>query len=273
MSASWPFPRPRVTRDPCRLGGLLPTTSVAADRMRGRRTIFAISAWAGEDRSGEPSSQSADVDGWMLDARPGGGDDEGPFEVVRASPLLANIALGALNDHVHAPWKLGGTMSTPSRRARRGANGLPNWRRARPRHGEVAETLHGEIAEVLAPMGLRLSPAKTQVVRLSLHGQATDPGAEGQDPCPNPHDISIAARGRAAPAQPDHARRRELLPVRSQLAHHESPRQLRMEHGDPRHPPSGPDRVCRSLRPVLPVSASNCSGPTSEFFAATGSAA
>jgi hypothetical protein len=185
MSASWPLPRPHVTWDPCRLGGLLPTTSVAADRMRGRRTIFAISGWAGEDRSGEPSSQSADVDGWMLDARPGGGDDEGPFEVVRASPLLANIALGALNDHVHAPWKPGGTMSTPSRRARCGASA----------DGPAAVT-------------------------------SQDPGG---------------------------------APIPSWTSD--------------RHPPSGPDRVCRSLCPVLPVSASNCSGPTSEFFAATGSAA
>jgi RNA-directed DNA polymerase len=44
------------------------------------------------------------------------------------SPLLANIALSALDEHVHGPWQPGGTMSTPSRRARRRAKGLPNWR-------------------------------------------------------------------------------------------------------------------------------------------------
>jgi hypothetical protein len=44
------------------------------------------------------------------------------------SPLLANIALGALDEHVHGPWLAGGAMSTPRRRARRRAKGLPNWR-------------------------------------------------------------------------------------------------------------------------------------------------
>jgi RNA-directed DNA polymerase len=44
------------------------------------------------------------------------------------SPLLANIALSALDEHVHGPWLEGGTMSTPRRRARRRAKGLPNWR-------------------------------------------------------------------------------------------------------------------------------------------------
>ena len=44
------------------------------------------------------------------------------------SPLLANIALSALDEHVHGPWLTGGIMSTPRRRARRRAKGLPNWR-------------------------------------------------------------------------------------------------------------------------------------------------
>jgi len=44
------------------------------------------------------------------------------------SPLLANIALSVLDEHVHGPWLTGGAMSTPSRRARRRAKGLPNWR-------------------------------------------------------------------------------------------------------------------------------------------------
>jgi RNA-directed DNA polymerase len=91
------------------------------------------------------------------------------------SPLLANIALGALDEHVHGPWKPGGSMSTPRRRARRRAKGLPNWRIVRYAddfvvlvHGtrEDAETLRGEVASVLAPMGLRLSPAKTQVLHM-----------------------------------------------------------------------------------------------------------
>ena len=44
------------------------------------------------------------------------------------SPLLANIALAVLDEHVHGPWLAGGVMSTPRRRARRRAKGLPNWR-------------------------------------------------------------------------------------------------------------------------------------------------
>ena len=67
-------------------------------------------------------------------------------------------------------------MSTPSRRARRRSRGLPNWRIVRYAddfvvlvHGtrEDAEAVRGEVADVLSPMGLRLSPAKTQVAHMS----------------------------------------------------------------------------------------------------------
>jgi RNA-directed DNA polymerase len=44
------------------------------------------------------------------------------------SPLLANIALSALDEHVHAPWLPGGTMSTAARRHLRRSRGLPTWR-------------------------------------------------------------------------------------------------------------------------------------------------
>ncbi len=44
------------------------------------------------------------------------------------SPLLANIALSALDEHLHEPWKPGGTMSTNAGRVRRRAKGLPTWR-------------------------------------------------------------------------------------------------------------------------------------------------
>ncbi|MGI5152972.1 group II intron reverse transcriptase/maturase [Plantactinospora sp. CA-294935] len=92
------------------------------------------------------------------------------------SPLLANIALSALDEHVHGPWLESGMMSTPSRRARRRGKGLPNWRIVRYAddfvilvHGTRAdvETLHDDIATVLAPLGLRLSPAKTRIVHMS----------------------------------------------------------------------------------------------------------
>ena len=81
------------------------------------------------------------------------------------SPLLANIALAVLDEHVHGPSLEGGTMSTPRRRARRRAKGLQNWRIARyaddfvilvHRTRDDAKTLHDDIALVLEPLGLRL---------------------------------------------------------------------------------------------------------------------
>jgi RNA-directed DNA polymerase len=92
------------------------------------------------------------------------------------SPLLANIALHALDEHMHGPWLDGGTMSTPRRRATRRAKGLPNWRIVRYAddfvilvHGtrDDVHTLREDIAVVLEPLGLRLSPAKTQIVHMS----------------------------------------------------------------------------------------------------------
>jgi RNA-directed DNA polymerase len=92
------------------------------------------------------------------------------------SPLLANIALSALDEHVHGPWLTGGVMSTPRRRARRRIKGLPNWRVVRYAddfvilvHGtrDDVQALREEIADVLEPMALRLSPAKTRIVHMS----------------------------------------------------------------------------------------------------------
>jgi RNA-directed DNA polymerase len=92
------------------------------------------------------------------------------------SPLLANIALSVLDEHVMTPWQPGGTMSTGMRRTRRRWKELPNWRLIRyaddfvvlvhGSRGDV-EALREDIAQVLAPTGLRLSPAKTQVVHMS----------------------------------------------------------------------------------------------------------
>ncbi|MCR3752240.1 reverse transcriptase domain-containing protein [Lentzea californiensis] len=91
------------------------------------------------------------------------------------SPLLANIALSVLDEHLMGPWKPGGTMSTESRRAGRRAKGLPTWRLIRYCDDFVVlvngnqtdtEALREDVAHVLEPMGLRLSPAKTQVASL-----------------------------------------------------------------------------------------------------------
>ena len=44
------------------------------------------------------------------------------------SPLIFNIALSALDEHLTAPWEEGGAMSTEYKRAARRRKGLPNWR-------------------------------------------------------------------------------------------------------------------------------------------------
>jgi len=89
------------------------------------------------------------------------------------SPLLANIALSALDEHFDRQWRE--QMGTDYRRAKRRKNGLGNWRLIRYAddfvvmvHGERrhAEALREEVAAVLAPLGLRLSLEKTRVVHI-----------------------------------------------------------------------------------------------------------
>ena len=92
------------------------------------------------------------------------------------SPLIFNVAMTALDEHLHRPWKPGGTMETRGKRGRRRAQGLPNWRIVRYAddfvvlvHGTCQDAcaLREEIADVLTPLGLRLSPAKTRIVPMS----------------------------------------------------------------------------------------------------------
>jgi RNA-directed DNA polymerase len=91
------------------------------------------------------------------------------------SPLIFNIAGSALDEHVMAPWKPGGPMPTPGKRSYRRSGGAPAWRIIRYAddfvilvHGtrEDTEALREDVARTLEPMGLRLSPAKTQVVHM-----------------------------------------------------------------------------------------------------------
>ena len=44
------------------------------------------------------------------------------------SPLICNIALSALDEHVMEPWKPCGAMSTPGKRGYRRSKGAPTWR-------------------------------------------------------------------------------------------------------------------------------------------------
>jgi RNA-directed DNA polymerase len=89
------------------------------------------------------------------------------------SPLLANIALSVLDDHFDRQRRE--QMGTDQQRAKRKRNGLGNWKIVRYADDFVvmvsgqarhAEALREEVADVLAPMGLRLSPEKTRVVHI-----------------------------------------------------------------------------------------------------------
>ena len=92
------------------------------------------------------------------------------------SPLLANIALSVLDDEFARRWDH--EMGTAGKRAWRRDHGKASYRLIRYADDfvivvkgsqEHAEQLREEVAEVLAPMGLRLSPEKTRVVHID-HG-------------------------------------------------------------------------------------------------------
>ncbi len=89
------------------------------------------------------------------------------------SPLLSNVALSVLDEHIaQAP---GGPASSPYQRAKRRAQGLPNYRLVRYADDWClvisgtkadAETLREDIAGVLSTMGLRLSLEKTLITHI-----------------------------------------------------------------------------------------------------------
>ncbi len=89
------------------------------------------------------------------------------------SPLLANIALSALDEHFDRQWHQ--EMGTDGQRRKRRRSGQGNWKLIRfaddfvfmvsgQRHH--AEALREEVTAVLAPLGLRLAPEKTRVVHI-----------------------------------------------------------------------------------------------------------
>ena len=89
------------------------------------------------------------------------------------SPLLANIALSALDDYFMRQWRA--QMGTDGQRRKRRKNGLGNWRLIRYADDFVvmvsgerrhAEALREEAAAALAPLGLRLAEEKTRVVHI-----------------------------------------------------------------------------------------------------------
>jgi RNA-directed DNA polymerase len=89
------------------------------------------------------------------------------------SPLMANIALSALDDHFDQEWRR--HMPTVYKRAKRRQDGKANYKMIRYADDFVvmvsgdrhhAEELREEVAAVLAPLGLRLAPEKTAVVHI-----------------------------------------------------------------------------------------------------------
>ena len=86
------------------------------------------------------------------------------------SPLLANIALSALDDHFAELWQ---ATKTSNRRQGIRKRGGATYRLVRYADDfvvmvygtrEQAEALRAQVTAVLAPLGLRLSEAKTSVV-------------------------------------------------------------------------------------------------------------
>ncbi len=74
-----------------------------------------------------------------------------------------------------APWRPAGSMGTTYRRHHRRSLGLPTWPIVRYAddfvvlvHGQQTDvdTLHESVADMLRPIGLRLSPAKTRVAHM-----------------------------------------------------------------------------------------------------------
>ncbi|MEU9247925.1 group II intron reverse transcriptase/maturase, partial [Streptomyces sp. NPDC048385] len=89
------------------------------------------------------------------------------------SPLLSNVALSVLDEHIaQGP---GGPAAKPWTRARRKVLGLPNYRLVRYADDWClmvagtradAELLRDQVAGVLSTMGLRLSPEKTLITHI-----------------------------------------------------------------------------------------------------------
>lgn len=179
------------------------------------------------------------------------------------SPLLANIALSSLDDFAAEQWT--NMMATRRDRERRRQHGLGTWRLVRYAddfvvmvHGtrEHVEELRGQVSEVLATMGLVLSPSKTrivhladgfdflgfrivwnrlagngQVVRLHLHRRQAGRGAETEDQVTDPQVVASRLQGHADQDQPDPARLGQLLQARGRQAHLVAPCHLRMVEG------------------------------------------
>jgi group II intron reverse transcriptase/maturase len=178
------------------------------------------------------------------------------------SPLLANIALAPLDEHFTRRWQEMGTMTR--RRGLRKRGGA-TYRLVRYADDfvvmvagtrEHAKALQAEVAVVLAPLGLRLSQAKTHVRHLDegfdflgwriQRRRKRGTGQRQTYTYPSKKALlSVTGRvrtltrrsahpgpvGPAAPAQPGAARVERLLPARSVQTHLRLPRRVRLAPG------------------------------------------
>ena len=178
------------------------------------------------------------------------------------SPVISNIALSVLDEAIAAGP--GGPNTTPSRRSHRRATGKPNYRICRYADDflvlvagtrEDAIGIRAWVAEVLSPMGLRLSPEKTKIThidegldflgwRLQRHRKKgtnrhyvhlpVQEGArvgQGQGAQRVSTGHQYAAGSPAAPPQPGAAGLDRLLPLRCLVCHLPIPAPFRLAAG------------------------------------------
>ena len=128
------------------------------DRIKDKRVVALVRAFLKAGGLAE--------DGFVRDPRPG-------HRRAGSSPLLANIALGVLDEHFDAKWDAQG--STASARSWHRKKGGASYRLVRYAddfvvlvHGTDSHlhALRGEVEAVLGTVGLRLSLAKTHVVHI-----------------------------------------------------------------------------------------------------------
>jgi group II intron reverse transcriptase/maturase len=179
------------------------------------------------------------------------------------SPVIANIALSVLDEAIAAGP--GGPNATRSRRAHRRATGKPNYRICRYADDflvlvagtrEDAIDIRAWVAEVLSPMGLRLSPEKTKIthidegsglprmaspaspeeghqsgLRLHLPVQEGPRVGQGQGAGRVPTGHQFSAGGPAAPPQSGAQGLDCLLPLRCLARHVPIPAPFRLATG------------------------------------------
>jgi hypothetical protein len=85
------------------------------------------------------------------------------------SPLIFNVAMSVLDEHLQAPWKPGGTMAAHHQRFRRRAKGLPNWRVVR--YADLCRRRH-KSAYAEARIMPTLREGSLVIWRFAVHGSA-----------------------------------------------------------------------------------------------------